>query len=313
MTSTSSTISPHQPRPRPHPHNNPTSPALKFHPPHLYPLSPTYSTWVKLTTSDIHNLQPHPSPSHRLLLPPPPPGGHHDTYYPPNIYFHLNHPIRYVRLVGTFISLETYDRRWLMLLDDFTGGRVVEVVCLKPAVAATRGVIGGAGGVAGQGQPQQQQGEEEEEEENREQEGDVEGVPRILLSKDVDDLLGKVVKVKGCIGEFRGEKQVVLKRLSIIKDTNEEVACWRELCAFRKDVLSKPWVVDSEEEKRFVRDERRREEREKRRRRERRRRREKEEEERMIKAGKENLEMEERNDMETIRRMRMITTMGKEV
>ena len=95
-----------------------------------------------------------------------------------------------------------------MLLDDFTGGQIVEVVCLKPSPTATRttAACGGGGGVGVEGgKDKKTDGEGKGDDE--------EGVPSILLEKDVD-LLGKVVKVKGCIGEFRGMKQVLLKRMS---------------------------------------------------------------------------------------------------
>jgi len=59
--------------------------------------------------------------------------------------------------------------------------------------------------------------------------------------------IGTVVKAKCTISSFRDTRQLVLKRISIIKNTNEEVAAWRETAGFKKDVLSKPWVLTSEE------------------------------------------------------------------
>ena len=37
---------------------------------------------------------------------------------------------------------------------------------------------------------------------------------------------------------------------AIIRTTNEEAAAWAENTAFRKEILSQPWVVSEEEEKR---------------------------------------------------------------
>ena len=56
--------------------------------------------------------------------------------------------------------------------------------------------------------------------------------------------VGTVLKVKGTIAEFR-ERQVELKRVFLVKDTNEEVAFWAGVAKHRRDVLSKPWVLSS--------------------------------------------------------------------
>lgn len=62
--------------------------------------------------------------------------------------------------------------------------------------------------------------------------------------------IGKVVKVKGGIREFRGVRQLAMKAISILGDTRAEVGAWREGVRFREDVLRVPWVVTREEEKR---------------------------------------------------------------
>lgn len=66
--------------------------------------------------------------------------------------------------------------------------------------------------------------------------------------KGVD--VGAVVKVKGGISVFRGVRQVAMKAVAILGDTNAEVNAWREGVRFRKEVLKNPWVVTKEEEQR---------------------------------------------------------------
>ena len=56
--------------------------------------------------------------------------------------------------------------------------------------------------------------------------------------------VGTVLKVKGTIAEFR-ERQLELKRVFLVKDTNEEVVFWAGVAKHRRDVLSKPWVLSS--------------------------------------------------------------------
>ncbi|KAL8962399.1 MAG: hypothetical protein Q9193_001192 [Seirophora villosa] len=64
--------------------------------------------------------------------------------------------------------------------------------------------------------------------------------------KGVD--LGSVVKVKGGISEFRGEKQITLERIALVRTTNEEAGAWAENADFRLKTLSQPWFVSEREE-----------------------------------------------------------------
>lgn len=61
--------------------------------------------------------------------------------------------------------------------------------------------------------------------------------------------IGSVVKLKGGIGSFRGEKQITLERVSVVHTTNEEAAAWAENAEFRTSVLNVPWVISEEAEK----------------------------------------------------------------
>lgn len=58
------------------------------------------------------------------------------------------------------------------------------------------------------------------------------------ISGDLVDIecvkLGQVVKVKGWVDEWWGEKQILLERVSLVSDTVEEVAEWEQLASFRK-------------------------------------------------------------------------------
>lgn len=55
------------------------------------------------------------------------------------------------------------------------------------------------------------------------------------------------IKAKCTIENYKGLRQLVLKRINIIKDTNEEAAAWKALAQFRRDVLYKPWVLRKED------------------------------------------------------------------
>ena len=75
--------------------------------------------------------------------------------------------------------------------------------------------------------------------------------------------IGTVVKIKGTLEEYRGVKQIDLKRISIVKTTDEEVKAWAELAEFRTTVLSKPWNLSNREITKLRNDEADREKREK--------------------------------------------------
>lgn len=59
--------------------------------------------------------------------------------------------------------------------------------------------------------------------------------------------IGTVVKAKGTISEFRGVKQLDLKRIWRVTTTNAEAQAWIETVAFKQKVLSTPWRLTSME------------------------------------------------------------------
>lgn len=58
--------------------------------------------------------------------------------------------------------------------------------------------------------------------------------------------VGSVVRVKGTITVFR-ERQIELKRIFRVKNTNEEAAFWTSLARWRREVLSQPWTLTHEQ------------------------------------------------------------------
>lgn len=62
--------------------------------------------------------------------------------------------------------------------------------------------------------------------------------------------VGSIVKVKGGISEFRGEKQLTLERICKVPTTNEEAGAWAENLSFYRNTLSNPWVVSERKQQR---------------------------------------------------------------
>lgn len=76
------------------------------------------------------------------------------------------------------------------------------------------------------------------------------GIFKVLVNQQSLDI-GTVIKAKGTISEFRGIKQLDLKRIWVVTSTNEEAQAWAEVAAFKQAVLSRPWHISSTEGKKI--------------------------------------------------------------
>lgn len=126
-----------------------------------------------------------------------------------NIYLHLNHPIKWIRLVGVVVALDFIPNRWLIQLDDYSGA-TIELTCLhQMAVAST---TDGKTDLSDQAllTSRKTNINSDNGREERKQIG-VTATGRTVDLTGVD--VGAVVKVKGGVGLFRGEKQILLERI----------------------------------------------------------------------------------------------------
>lgn len=115
-------------------------------------------------------------------------------------YFHLNHPIKWIRLVGVIVAFDEFPTRWIMLLDD-SSGALIEVTCGRPQNTTTSPNDHNIRS-AGLGKPTIA----------------MEGVTSTGRPIDLSGIdIGTVVKVKGKIGSFRGEKQMHLERICMLR------------------------------------------------------------------------------------------------
>ncbi|KAL8915113.1 MAG: hypothetical protein Q9171_000416 [Xanthocarpia ochracea] len=156
-----------------------------------------------------------------------------------NIYFYSNHPIKWVRLVGVIVALDVYPNRVTMILDD-SSGLTIEVFCRKDASTVTSTVdtsVDSYGGIQLNQVPV------------KKDHGHVCTTSEGKVNLNMFEV-GSVVKIKGGISEFRGEKQVTLERISLVRTTSEEVTAWAENAAFYKNVMGKPWVVTERDQRR---------------------------------------------------------------
>jgi hypothetical protein len=153
-----------------------------------------------------------------------------------HIYFHLNHPIRFVRVVGVVVAIDDINLKYTVLtLDDGSGANIeVKIVRLTPDVynsveSPSNTMIDNVNVVSHL------------------------GVFEVTVDhKQVD--IGTVIKAKATLSEFRGAKQLELKRIWIVPTTTEEAQAWAETAAFKQVTLSKPWHLSSSEHKTITRE-----------------------------------------------------------
>ncbi|KAI6792809.1 hypothetical protein KC360_g3769 [Hortaea werneckii] len=176
-----------------------------IHPRRYFDASPTFQHWNKVTCADVHALRSE------------------SGFQGQGIYFHLNHPIQFIRVVGLLVEIQTVagGKYTLLTLDDSSG----ECLVLKIKSRDLR------------------QSNEEYPSNTEIDNVDVHvslGHTTVLLNS-APLQIGHVVKAKGTVEFFRNKRQLDLKRLFLVPSTNAEAQAWSETAKWKRDVLSKPW------------------------------------------------------------------------
>lgn len=188
------------------------APASRLYPARYFDASPTWNQWNRLTAADIHALRQEAG------------------FEGQNVYFHLNHPIRFVRLVGVVIDIDQVanGKYTLVTVDDGSSQCIVAKIIRRELA----------------------KDDDAEYPSNTTVDNlDVHvimGMPVMYVDSHHINI-GSLVKVKGTISSFRGRRQLELKRVFRVQDTNAEVQAWSETAAYKRDVLSRPWVLSAAE------------------------------------------------------------------
>ncbi|TLS24146.1 hypothetical protein PpBr36_08137 [Pyricularia pennisetigena] len=187
-------------------------------PPEIYPqycfhLSPTIHRWCHLRAADVAALTTHPG------------------FEGQDLYFHINHPIKWIRIAGIIVAIDEYNSRRVYTVDDGSGVNmecVTTIAVAKPAAgeAVVPGVTTAATTTTatpgyGAFQPRQHTN------------------PRIPNDLDV----GQVVEVKGGISTFRDARQIKVESVTVLRSTRQEVEFWRRTTELRHTVLARPWTL----------------------------------------------------------------------
>ena len=208
---------------------------MTLYPAFAHRAHPLHNTCVPITAATLAGLhQPsgHQGPAPKvplarksaLLTVPNPPGQ--------PLYFHLNHPLRHVTLAGPIVAFDEHPTLWVFFIDDGSGV-LAEVKCPRAApsnapfdhwsVARRPGemIKLGAAGWLGRS--------------NSGTDIDMRGVE-----------VGAVVRVEGGLGTFRGNMQVTLDKVEVLRDTAAEVDFW-EKTARAWETLGRPWSLNEAE------------------------------------------------------------------
>ncbi|KAJ4424891.1 hypothetical protein N0V82_000394 [Gnomoniopsis sp. IMI 355080] len=187
---------------------------LPLYPQHCFKLSPTVNTYPHLLASDIDALTTH--------------SGFHGQ----NLFFHLNHPIQWVRIAGIVVAVDEYPGRRIYTVDDSSGACIECLVDVPRADAALTAAVAVA----------------KLDSMSNTKAGLATSAPRSVVPEEVD--VGSIIDVKGGLSLFRGNKQIKILKATILRSTEQEVAFWEKTQKFRRDVLERPWKLTDKEVRR---------------------------------------------------------------
>ncbi|KZM26068.1 uncharacterized protein EKO05_0005846 [Ascochyta rabiei] len=188
---------------------HPTTRPYRLYPAYCFQASPTYDAWVKLTAADVRTLRSEPD------------------FQGQKIYFILNHPIRFIRVVGVVVAIDDINFRYSAVTLDDGSGATVELKIVRNTPGEQSSKTPPSNTTVSNVNVVSQF-----------------GMFEITVDGCMVDI-GTVLKAKGTISEFRGVKQLELKRVQIVSSTDEEAQAWAETAAFKIRTLSVPWRVTS--------------------------------------------------------------------
>ncbi|KKK21181.1 hypothetical protein AOCH_005130 [Aspergillus ochraceoroseus] len=178
---------------------------LTFYPAFCFKASPTHFTWKK-------------NPDQGL-------------------FFYLNHPIRFVSVMGIIVARTEVPRRTILTLDDSSGATIDIVVLRAEESESQRGTspslksepeLDGLHPVQRQPQPH------------------LTATTQTALS--IEALaVGAPVHIKGTLSVFRSTVQIQLERFFPVRETGAEMRFLDQRCRFLVEVLSVPWWVGEAE------------------------------------------------------------------
>lgn len=137
----------------------------------------------------------------------------------------MNHPIIWARIVGVVVAVDDFYGHRVYTVDDSTGECIeCSVEVPKPPKTPKPEAQDASGLARGNSSSK-----------------DATAVADVLAA-EID--VGTVVDVKGRVKLFRDRKQIKIQKAQCVGSTAQEVQFWGKIQDFRRDVLSRPWLLD---------------------------------------------------------------------
>ena len=187
-----------------------------------------------------------------------------------NIYFHLNHPIRYVYLCGVITEIEYIKNLYTVLtLDDGSGATIeVKITHVMPVAAKPSSTV-----VSNEQVEIGDDGDDFWLETAKNRTARTSASSTTVYKTQTADLtvkttaffdnsidlgdqridIGTTIKAKGTLNIWWGSFQLNLLRTFVVHDVDAEVEVWEGYAEFCEKVLVKPWSLSSHEVKRLER------------------------------------------------------------
>jgi len=187
-----------------------------------------------------------------------------------NIYFHLNHPIRYVYLCGVITEIEYIKNLYTVLtLDDGSGATIeVKITHVMPVAAKPSSTV-----VSNEQVEIGDDGDDFWLETAKDRTARTSASSTTVYKTQTADLtvkttaffdnsidlgdqridIGTTIKAKGTLNIWWGSFQLNLLRTFVVHDVDAEVEVWEGYAEFCEKVLVKPWSLSSHEVKRLER------------------------------------------------------------
>ncbi|GAP87115.2 putative ob-fold nucleic acid binding domain-containing protein [Rosellinia necatrix] len=212
-----------------------TADTLVYYPQYCFHLSPTINKWCPLQAADIVGLLCRP--------------GFEDI----DVFFYLNHPIRWVRITGVVVAIDDYRGHRVYTVDDSTG-QCIECAVSSPKPASDKTTYSGSGDLKrADPQPAATRNATVAHAAETAASGAVAGAGTTTTTPpltDTDIDVGTVLDVKGRVTLFRGQKQIKIQKATPVFSTNQEVLFWDKIRDFRREALSEPWALTDREVRR---------------------------------------------------------------
>ncbi|KAB5543060.1 hypothetical protein GE09DRAFT_236757 [Coniochaeta sp. 2T2.1] len=203
-----------------------------IYPQYCFHLSPTIEKWCAFRAREIHGLT---SPR---------------GFVGQDLYFHLNHPVRWVQVAGVVVAIDEFYGRRIYTIDDSSGANIEVVLRVEKQNANQAAILATEADGSGYGKavkdiktktttkPAQATTKEDE--------------VKPHVDSEVD--VGDVLLVKGKITVYRNSKQIIVHKIVHLRSTQDEVHFWKKMTEFHDSVLSKPWTLSEKELKRCRRE-----------------------------------------------------------